>query len=136
MGNSNPASLKKEKAMHITGYTIGLNDIHIYAFHGVMLQEREIGGWFTINLELTIDEHINFSCDDIEKTVSYADVYEVICYEMKIPSDLLEHVCTRISESLYNRFPLLKEIDITLQKDTPPMGGDGMKARVTLKSRR
>lgn len=122
--------------MHITGYTIGLNDIHIYAFHGVMLQEREIGGWFTINLELTIDEHINFSCDDIEKTVSYADVYEVICYEMKIPSDLLEHVCTRISESLYNRFPLLKEIDITLQKDTPPMGGDGMKARVTLKSRR
>ena len=122
--------------MHITGYTIGLNDIHIYAFHGVMQQEREIGGWFTINLELTIDEHTNFSCDDIEKTVSYADVYEVICDEMKIPSNLLEYVCTRISESLYNRFPLIKEIDITLQKDTPPMGGDGMKARVTLRSRR
>ena len=87
--------------MQLTGYNIELRDIHIYAHHGVMPQEREVGAWFTIDIVLNIN---NFTCtenDNIEGTVSYADVYEIICKEMKEPSNLLEHVCKRISDSIY-----------------------------------
>ncbi len=122
--------------MEITGYTIELRDIHLFAHHGVMQQEREIGAWFTIDLILTVENHDSISTDNIDGTISYADVYDIVRLEMKTPSNLLEHVCGRISKALYDRFVQLSGISVTLSKDTPPMGGDRLKAAVTLKSRR
>ena len=122
--------------MHITGYTIGLNDIHLYAFHGVMKLEREIGAWFTIDIELTISDHGCLESDEIEGTVSYADVYEIISREMATPSRLLENVCYRTSKAIYEAFNQVKGITMTLTKDTPPMGGDRLNAAVTIRSRR
>ena len=122
--------------MQITGYNIGLQEIHLFAHHGVMTQEREIGAWFTIDIELTIGEYGCTESDSIDGTVSYADIYEIICREMKTPSNLLENVCKRISDSIYNAFTPVTGISITLTKDTPPMGGDRLKASVTLKSQR
>ena len=129
-------SLIQKNIMQVTEYIIGLNDIHLYAHHGVMPQERVIGAWFTIDLELTMDKSLEIDSDDLEKTISYADVYETVCNEMNKPSKLIEHVCSRISESLYQRFTQIKGIKITLTKDTPPMGGDRVKASATLKSAR
>jgi dihydroneopterin aldolase len=120
--------------MQLTGYNIELRDIHIYAHHGVMQQEREVGAWFTIDIILNINDFACAESDDIEGTVSYADVYEIICKEMKEPSNLLEHVCKRISDSIYQAFTQVQGIEITLCKDTPPMGGDRLKAAVTIKS--
>ena len=122
--------------MKIDGYTIELRDVHLYAHHGVMQQEREIGAWFTIDIRLELND---FSCaenDMIDGTVSYADVYEILRKEMQQPSDLLEHVCNRISKRLYEEFKQITAIRITLSKDTPPMGGDRLKAAVTILSKR
>lgn len=122
--------------MKIDGYTIELRDVHLYAHHGVMQQEREIGAWFTIDIRLELND---FSCaenDMIDGTVSYADVYEILRKEMQQPSDLLEHVCNRISKRLYEEFKQITAIRITISKDTPPMGGDRLKAAVTISSKR
>lgn len=124
------------RQMKITEYNISLRDIHLYAYHGVMPQENEVGGWYTIDIGLTIADHSCTESDDIAGTVSYADVYEIICREMEKPSALLEHVCNRICGNLYSTFAQIEAIEITLCKDTPPMGGDRLKAAVTLKSRR
>lgn len=122
--------------MEITEYSIALKEMHIFAHHGVMPQEREIGAWFTIDIELEIGEHGCTGSDDINGTVSYADVYDIVCREMEIPSNLMENVCKRISDTIYSTFPGVNGISVTLCKDTPPMGGDRLKAAVTLKSRR
>ncbi len=122
--------------MQITEYTIELRDIHLYANHGVMPQENEIGAWFTIDISLGINDYSCTNSDCIDGTVSYADVYGLICEEMKTKSKLLENVCNRICERVYGKFPQVESISITLSKDTPPMGGDRLKAAVTLKSRR
>ncbi|MBQ2126169.1 MAG: dihydroneopterin aldolase [Bacteroidaceae bacterium] len=122
--------------MHIDKYTIELRDVHLFAHHGVMQQEREIGAWFTIDIELEINDCTCSQSDSIDGTVSYADVYAILRTEMQHPSNLLEHVCRRISEKIYNEFHQVTAIRITLCKDTPPMGGDRLKAAVTLSSRR
>ncbi len=122
--------------MKIEQYIIELRDVHIFAHHGVMQQEREIGAWFTIDLELEINDCSCSESDLIEGTVSYADVYDILCKEMEQPSNLLENVCNRISKRLYDSFKQITEIKITLCKDTPPMGGDRLKAAVTLSSKR
>ena len=101
-----------------------------------MAQEREIGAWFTIDISIALGSCSGAVNDNIEGTVSYADVYEILCSEMAIPSNLLENVCKRISERLYETFEQIMGIEISLCKDTPPMGGDRLKAAVVLKSTR
>ena len=122
--------------MQIEGYTIELRDVHLFAHHGVMQQEREIGAWFTIDIALEINDSSCTASDRIDGTVSYADVYEILCSEMEQPSNLLENVCSRITKRLYETFAQISAIKITLCKDTPPMGGDRLKAAVTLSSKR
>ena len=108
----------------------------MYAHHGVMQQEREVGAWFTIDIELEINDCSCSESDFIDGTVSYADVYEILSNEMKTPSNLLENACNRISKKIYENFGQVTSIKITLCKDTPPMGGDRLKAAVSLSSRR
>lgn len=122
--------------MQIEQYTIELRDVHLFARHGVMPQEREIGAWFTIDIRIEIIDSCCAHSDSIDGTVSYADVYGILCEEMRVPSNLLEHVCNRISQRLYDTFAQITAINITLCKDTPPMGGDRLKAAVTLSSKR
>lgn len=122
--------------MQTTGYSIQLREIHLYAYHGVIEQEREIGAWYTIDASFEISDLSCLGSDCIEGTVSYADIYDTICEEMKKPSQLLENVCYRISERIYSRFAQVSAVSITLSKDTPPMGGDRLSAAVTIKSRR
>ena len=128
--------IQSSTTMNITEYTIELRDVHLFAHHGVMQQEREIGAWFTIDIKLGISDHSCTGSDCIDGTVSYADVYDILRKEMVQPSNLLENVCNRISKELYDNFRQITAIEITLCKDTPPMGGDRLKAAVTLKSSR
>ena len=122
--------------MKITEYTVALRNVHLYAYHGVMPQEREIGAWFTIDVELVVTEHSCTVTDDIDGTVSYADVYDIVVKEMAQPSQLLENVAHRIIKGVFDRFETVASINITVAKDTPPMGGDRLSAAVTLKARR
>lgn len=125
-----------KKKMQITNYTIRLQNIHLYAHHGVMEQERAIGAWFTIDAALQMNDSSAITGDDISGTVSYADVYEIIKEEMQTPSNLLEHVSSRIINKIFDRFATVEKIEITLAKDTPPMGGDRLNAAVTIEAKR
>ena len=120
--------------MKITEYKINLHDIHIYAYHGVMPQENKVGAWYTIDLTVALGDVSSIADDDVESTVSYADIYDVVCAEMKISSRLLEHVCGRISSKLFDRFEAINEVEIVLSKDTPPLGGDRLGSAVRIKA--
>lgn len=87
-------------------------------------QETIVGANFIIDLRLRTDFTHAAQTDELKGTVSYADIYAVIKKEMKTPSKLLEHVCERIGQRLFNDFPTIQEIIIRLSKENPPMGSD------------
>lgn len=122
--------------MKIKNYSIELNNIHLYAHHGVLPQENKVGAWYTLNLRANIKNIDSIASDKLETTINYAEVYETICNEMKIPSQLLEHVCGRILNKLFEKFTDIEEIEISLTKDTPPMGGNGVSSCVKIKAER
>ena len=122
--------------MKVKEYNIELSNIHLYAYHGVLPQENKVGAWYTLSLQATISNLDSIANDDLEATVNYAEIYEVICEEMKIPSRLLEHVCGRILERLFEKFAIIEKIEITLTKDTPPMGGDRLSSSARIKAER
>ena len=103
---------------------IHLNGLKLFAFHGVLPQEQKVGTEYTINLRLKTDFSLASQTDNLEGTINYAEVFQVVKEEMKLPSKLLEHVIWKISEHLFDRFPPVTEIKIALYKQNPPMGAD------------
>lgn len=108
--------------MHIQQTSIHLDNLRIYAYHGVLPQERITGSYFLVSLTLATNFSQAVESDNLYHTISYADVFERIVEEMRIPSQLLEHVAGRIAQRLYNDFPSITEIKIRLDKENPPMG--------------
>lgn len=110
--------------MTTTSSHIFLENVHLYAHHGVAPQETLVGNEFIINLKLKVDFGRAAETDEVTDTVSYADVYEVLKEEMAIPSKLLEHVCRRIVQRFFRDFTEIEEVSIRLAKRNPPMGAD------------
>lgn len=109
----------KQKEMYIF-----LDRVKFYSRHGVGEQETVVGGIFVLSLRLQVDFWRATESDELEYTVSYADVYAVVKQEMDIPSKLLEHVSGRIIKSLFSHFPAISKIELKLSKQNPPMGAD------------
>ena len=97
----------------------------IYAYHGVHEIEHRVGQWYTINLELNGDYSLAKASDDLHGTIDYAAVTELIQAEMAIPAKLIEHVAQRIADRLRALFPLLKNGNIEVVKENPPVKGVG-----------
>lgn len=101
-----------------------MNGIRFHASHGVMPQERTVGADFVVDVRVGYDITHAMLTDDVDNTVSYADVFEVVKREMKRPSRLLEHVAGRIGKALFAEFPALESVDLSVTKCNPPMGAD------------
>lgn len=108
--------------MKATDMHIFLKGIQIYAYHGVLPQENKVGSYFYIDLDIKTDFSNASQTDKLNDTISYADIYYRLKEEMKITSNLLEHVAERIAERLFHDFPSIMEMDIKIAKENPPMG--------------
>ena len=113
-----------------------LKNLHIHGYHGVAPQEQLVGNDFVINLRLLADFSAAIQSDNVNDTVSYAEVYEAVKEEMKQPSKLLEHVAGRMVERLFNSFPQVEEIELSLMKRNPPMNADIETAGVEIRESR
>ncbi len=102
---------------------IQLENIEIYAHHGVFAQETSVGNTFIINLKIKADILDATESDNLEDTLNYGEIYHVVKKEMDIPSKLLEHVGGRIIKSLKASFPSIEEIELKISKRNPPIGG-------------
>lgn len=118
--------------MNINSSYIYLENVLLFARHGVASQETVVGNEFYIDLKLKADFTHAAATDELEDTISYANVYTVLKEEMEIPSKLLEHVCGRITTRLFREFPTIEEIEIKLSKRNPPMGADIRSAGVEM----
>ena len=119
--------------MKITQSSIQLHDLRFYAYHGVMEQERRVGGEYLVSLSVEADLSGAVASDAVADTVNYAALYEVVAHEMAQPSQLLEHVAGRIGRRVLEAFPLVDAVSIRITKCNPPMGADCKGASVELR---
>lgn len=111
---------------------ISLNAMRFYAYHGVLPQEKKVGNWFSVDLELSVDLSRAALSDQLEDTLNYAEVYAAVEEEMAIPSELLEHAAGRILRRIRGQFPQVEGIMVRLTKEYPPFKGQVGGASVTL----
>ncbi len=111
---------------------IYIEDVKIYAYHGVLPEENIIGTYYILNVEIHTDLWKAAESDDLNDTISYADVNEIIHAEMKIKSKLLEHVAGRIIAKTHDKFPEISYIRLKITKTAPPMKGEMKGASIEL----
>lgn len=109
----------------ISGAQIELRGLTFHAYHGVLLEERQLGNTFVVDLLLEADISLAFCTDALRDTVNYAEVYGVVKREMDVPSQLLEHVCGRIAIALLDDFVALRRVRVSVTKKNPPIEGAG-----------
>ena len=118
--------------MRITSGYIVLKGVRFHGFHGVMPQESRVGADFLVDLRVGFPLDRAMQSDDVEDTLDYAALYEVVKQEMAQPSRLLEHVAGRIAKAIEDTFPQVTSIDLWQTKLNPPMGADGAGASVEI----
>ncbi len=113
-------------------YELRLEGMEFRAAHGCYDVEQRVGGNFTVDLLLTVDDNGAAAADDITRTVNYVEVYETVRQQMAIPSAIIENTADRILKALVARFPNLHRIEITLAKLAPPLGGKAASVAVKM----
>lgn len=113
---------------------IAINGMRFYAHHGCFEQERIVGTHFQVDLRMEVDTSSAEISDNIEDTVDYLEVYQVVKREMERPSHLLEHVAHRVGEAIRSQFPDTKNVVVRVSKLNPPLGGqmNSVSVEVTL----
>lgn len=111
---------------------IYLEDVRIYAYHGVLPEENIIGTYYILNAELHTDLWKAAASDDLHDTISYADINDILHKEMKIKSKLLEHAAGRIITKIHKSFPQVDYIKLKITKTAPPMQGEMKGASIEL----
>ena len=112
--------------------SIFIDNLRLHACHGVLEQERRVGGDFIVSLRVHYNIVRAMETDDVADTLSYADLCQLVTIEMAKPSRLLEHVAGRIARKVFESFPLATALDLRLTKANPPMGADCSGAGVEL----
>ena len=108
--------------MKVKNSRILLPRVRFYAHHGVDPQEQLTGAYFHVGIEADTDFNEAMRTDRLEGTVSYADLYE--------------NVAGRILQRLFDNFPSISRIHLTLTKENPPMGADCREAGVEIEAER
>lgn len=117
--------------------SIRLKQMKFYAYHGVLEQEKVVGGEYLVDLTLDIVAPTKALLkDDLTGTINYAEVYSIVKTEMATPVDLLERLAYKIAEKLLHTFVQIETLKIEVCKVNPPMGADTKGASVVLEIER
>ncbi len=117
----------------MTNGIIELDQMKFWAFHGCLETERKKGNLFLVDFKGETDITKASQSDNLEDTVNYAGIYDIVKAEMEIPSDLLEHVAGRIQRAIAAEFPEFERFSVRVSKHNPPVEGPVEWSRVTIK---
>jgi dihydroneopterin aldolase len=102
---------------------IRIEDMEFYAFHGHYREEQIVGNHFMVDVAIETDTDQAGKSDELRDTLNYQKAYLVVKREMETKSKLLEHIATRILNSLYNELTGIRKATVKVSKLNPVMGG-------------
>ncbi|UYO00464.1 MAG: dihydroneopterin aldolase [Devosia sp.] len=105
-----------------TGDRIILNDLGFYGYHGLFSEEAKLGQRFLIDLQCGVDLSAPARTDEIGKTVSYADIYDVVKATFEGQrTKLIEALAQNIATALFAAFADIDWIIVRVRKPEAPI---------------
>ena len=113
-------------------YTIRLDGIFLRAYHGCYDLEQQVGNRFRVDLAIRTPLGNLPKSDDVREAVNYLTVYEIVERTMQRTQRTIEAAAANIIEALREAFPEIVEVECTVSKLAPPLGGKIDRVSVTL----
>ncbi len=113
-------------------YTIRLDGIYVRAYHGCYDLEQMVGNRFRVDMIIRTPLGDLPQSDDVTKAVNYLTVYEIVERTMQHTQRTIEAAASNIIVAVKEAFPQIVEVECTVAKIAPPLGGKIDKVSVTL----
>ena len=111
---------------------ITVEGIRVFAYHGHLPEEAILGGNFIVNVWVTTDTSEVEKTDDLNDTVDYVKIIEIVKQKMAIRANMIEVPAKRIVDAI---LPLHKvqKVKVEVEKIQPPIDATFDKISVTTK---
>ena len=101
---------------------IMITDLHLYAYHGVNIEEKINGQNFYIDITAHADLSVACRSDDVDDTVSYSKMIKRASYVFTAEKyDLIEKAAQAVADILLAEFPKIQVVDVTVRKPEAPV---------------
>ncbi len=101
---------------------INIVDLEVYAYHGVLPEEKEKGQFFYINAALCTDTRKAGMTDDLNSTVDYGSVCEFINdFVRNNVYNLIETVAEQLAQAILLNFEGVENILLEIRKPSAPI---------------
>lgn len=102
-----------------------INGLKIYAYHGVLPEEKSKGQYFCLDIILNLDLSLPCLSDNVEHTVNYDEVCNLVRRTMTENTyDLIERAAQAVSDAILEKFSKVSQVEITLKKPDAPVQCD------------
>lgn len=96
----------------------------LFAYHGVLSEERTLGQRFLVDLEVDADLRAAGERDELAQTVDYARLYRVVRAAFEgPPCKLLEAASERVARAALNADPRIARVRVQVRKPAAPIQG-------------
>ena len=112
---------------------ITVEAIRVFAHHGHLPEEAVLGGHFIVNVLVEADTAEVEKTDDLNDTVDYVKIIEIVKQKMAIRADMIEVPAKRIVDAI---LPLNKvqKVTVEVEKVLPPIDATFDKISVTIEA--
>lgn len=101
---------------------IRIENLQVYAYHGVYQQEKDLGQPFLISASLYADTGRAGRTDDLKESTNYGEVCETIQKWMKENTcDLIETVAWNLAKTILLKYDLINRVRIEVKKPNAPI---------------
>jgi dihydroneopterin aldolase len=117
----------------MTSDTLTLSRLQFFGYHGVLPDETARGQEFEVTVNLEMSLAAAGRADDLDLTVDYRLVHEVVRQVMEgPPRKLVETLAEEIATNLLRGFPVVQAVGIEVAKPNPPVdfAGGGLFVRI------
>lgn len=101
---------------------ITIENLEVFAYHGVLAEENALGQKFLISVTMELDTWRAGTSDDLNASVNYSLVcHEITKWMQQEQIQLIERVAEMIAERLLDTFSLIKRVKVTVKKPWAPI---------------
>lgn len=112
---------EEEEEEESESVTVEISGLSLYTRHGVSEAEREVGQRLVIDLRLDLGRCAATATDELEDTVDYAEVCQLVALIAQQRSyRTLERLCARIAERLLDDYEI-EGVWVKAMKPEPPI---------------
>ncbi len=109
---------------------IKVEGIRVFAYHGHLPEEAILGGQFIVNVWVTADTSQVEKTDDLNHTVDYVKIIEIVKEKMAIRANMIEVPAKRIVDAIL-ALNKVKKVRVELEKIQPPIDANFNKISIT-----